>query len=184
MATAENVVEIEIDGEQNENCVFRPLRKRLRGRFDLRRVAEPQAGLKAKQHPQPIPGQRLRLNIDTKRLEIIESLRLPESTAIRERYERGPHGELMCRLPEHETIDNVDVPTILYWMQAEVNNKTARLVGAGRFPANMPGKVQRSFYSPEREKRDDAMASGMKAMADAVTANTRVMEALLAKLTK
>ena len=59
----DNIVEIEIDGPRNESCVFRPLQRRIRGRFDLRRVAEPKAMLLHPQHPDPIPGQRLRLNI-------------------------------------------------------------------------------------------------------------------------
>ncbi|MDX1945229.1 MAG: hypothetical protein SFU86_07470 [Pirellulaceae bacterium] len=180
---ATDVIEIEIDGPRNENCVFRPLQQRIRGRFDLRRVAEPLAMMKLQQHPDPIPGQRLRLDLATAKAELIEPLRLPEFEALRARYERDPAGVRQAELPKDEVYENVDVATWLYWLSLEVAAGKARLI-RGRFPTPLPGKPKRHFYSAEPPKREEAIADALNNLAEATKANTAVMTELLKRVAK
>lgn len=183
VATAtENVVEVEIDGPHNEACIFRPLQRRIRGRFELRRIAEPLAMTKHTEHPDPIPGQRLRLNIDTGLAELIEPLRMPEFAAIRQRYEFNERGEKTATFAEDEAFENVDVPTWLYWMKAEKEAGNAKLL-AGTLPDKIEGKIRRSFYTTPPENHETTVADAMTKMADAMAANTAVMTELLKRMT-
>lgn len=183
MVTAENILEIEFDGPQNENPVFRPLQRKLRGRFDLNRIKEPQARLKANLFPDPIPGQRIRVNLDNGEAAVVEPLSMPEFEPIRSRYEFDDNGRKRFRFaPEVEPI-NVELPTLLYWMRADVNAGTAKVV-RGSFPEKIEGKPQRNFYTPRTAPEATTAANAMAAMAAALAANTEVMGKLLAKLGK
>ena len=53
-----STVIVEIDGPRNECLYFRPLQKRVRGKFDLMRDSEPLAKVLASETPGPVPGQR------------------------------------------------------------------------------------------------------------------------------
>jgi hypothetical protein len=137
---AAEVLEIEMDGPRNENPIFRPLQKRLRGRFDLMRVAEPQSRMLMEKLPKPIPGQRLGLNMATREGYLLEPLHLPEYAEIKQSV-CEPDGTRACSLPEpREVFPEVDLATWLYWMAAEVKNGTAKIT-IGKLPANVEGKV-------------------------------------------
>jgi hypothetical protein len=181
---ADDVIEVEIDGPRNQACVFRPLQRRIRGRFDLRRVAETAAMQQIVKHPEPIPGQRLRLNTATGKAELIEPLQLPEFAAVRQRYEFNDKGEKLARFPEHENFEKVDVATWLYWLAVEVKAGMARLLrGSLPDPEELEAKAKRNFYTAPKNPREDAMATAMNKMADAMTANTAVMQELLKRMT-
>ena len=57
-------IEIEIDGPCNERLHFRPLQKSIRGRFDMMRIGEPMAKVKAQEWPTAIASQRLGIGPD------------------------------------------------------------------------------------------------------------------------
>lgn len=178
----QSIIEIEIDGPRNQSCIFRPLQRRLRGRFDLRRCAEPAAMTKHTEHPDCIPGQRLRLNTVTGKAELIEPLRLPEFAAIRERYEVNKRGEKVHSFPEHEAFESVDVKTWLYWLAVEVKAGMARLLsGVLPDPDKIDG-VRRNFYTAPTKTREDKMATAIDRMAAATENNTRVLAELLKRL--
>lgn len=161
--------------------MFRPLQRRIRGRFELRRIAEPLAMTKHTEHPDPIPGQRLRLNVDTGRAELIESLLLPEFAAVRQRYEFNEKGEKTATFLKDEDLGKVDVPTWLYWLAAEVKAGNAKVI-VGTLPEKIEGKIRRNFYTAPTEDRETTVADAMTKMADAMTANTAVMTELLKRI--
>lgn len=177
------VVEIEIDGPRNENCIFRPLKQKLRGRFDLNRIAEPRARMLAVTIPEPIPGQRLRVDLLTKKVSIVEPLQTDEFAAIRERYERDESGAKVCTFAPAEQFVELDVATALYWMQAEVKAGTARLT-RGQFPEKLPGEPRKRFYSAETVNTNANLATAIDAMANTQVKMLEVLERLTAKLGK
>ena len=149
-----NVIEIEVDGPRNECLVFRPLQRRLRGRFDLNRVAEPLAAMRRTQWPDVIPGKRLGVDTETREAYIAEPLHSPEHAATRERIEaRG-----MRLPPERETFPDVDLPTWLTYMKQAVDAGVAR-VTTGELPAKIEGKPRRSFIiaPAEPDPRDQLL---------------------------
>lgn len=185
VAVAENIVEVEIDGPRNQNVVFRPLQRRVRGRLDFQRVREPNAMKMVNRFPDPIPGQRLAINIDTGEAWLIEPLHFPEHEDVRRRIELDERGNKRVLIaPERESLGAVDKATWLYWLAAEVKNGTARLV-RGTLPDRLPGRPRRSFYSDRpNEQKSDNIADAMQSMAEALKANTTVLQAIAAKLGK
>src|SRR5579862_5889127 len=108
----ESTIEVEIDGAANEQLFFAPLQRRIRGKFDLNRVAEPLARMKTREWPQPIPGQRLGIDLETGQGYLTEPLHESANGAIKERILRT------AKLgPEREAFASVHVPTWLYWIK-------------------------------------------------------------------
>jgi hypothetical protein len=139
--------------------------------------------MKTQAHPDPIPGQRLRLDLSTGKAELIETLRLPEFEPLRNRYERDASGVRQAELPKDEAYESVDLATWLYWMKAECDAGKAKLI-RGQFPETLPGKPKRHFYSAEPVNREDKLATALGSMAEAMQANTAVMTELLKRLAK
>jgi hypothetical protein len=94
-------VEIEIDGPHNEALRFRPLQRSIRGRFDLMRIGEPMATVKAQEWP-PIPSQRIGISEEAVGY-IYEALHDAEHAPLREKIERLWQ-RLEPQLTEFETI--------------------------------------------------------------------------------
>lgn len=157
MVKASNVVEIEIDGPHNQALYFRPLQRRIRGRFDLHRVKEPNAGKLLQAWPEPIPGQHLALNVDTGEGAIIEPLHSPEFAAIREKIER--RGQKLG--PERETLSGVHVPTWLFYLKGLVETGVAKLV-SGKLPEKIDGTPQTRFHSSEQPDPIDKLTAAIE----------------------
>lgn len=166
------VLEIEIDGGANESLFFAPLQRRIRGRFDVNRVAEPLARMKARDWPQPIPGQRLGINLESGEAYLAEPLREPQHAAIRDRVERlGKVG------PDSEPFGIVHLPTWLHWLKRAVGSGIARVV-KGELPTKIDGEPRRSFIHAEpAPSTNDRLAA-------AIDANTRMLGELLKTLRK
>ncbi len=166
-----NVLEIEVDGELNECLFFLPIQRRIRGRFDLNRVAEPLARLKSREWPAPIPGQRLGVNLETGEAYIAEPLRESGHQATLERVERvGKVG------PAVEPIANVHLPTWLFWLKRAVESGIARIT-KGELPKKIDGEPVTEFITRKPVSSNDRLA-------EAIEANTRVMGELMKRLVK
>lgn len=169
MAKNETLLEVEIDGANNEQLYFAPIQRRIRGRFDFGRVAEPQAKLLTNKYPLPIPGQRLSLDTATGEAAIVEPLHEAEHARTRRIIEKGK-----AIAPERESLGIAHVPTWLFWIKRAVEAGLAR-VTKGTLPATIEGEPQRSFFSQSAKNTDDRLAAALEA-------NTAVMREMLAQL--
>jgi len=134
-------IEIEIDAPHNDQMYFRPLHRSGRGRYDVNRVTEPMARLKATEVPAPIPSQRI--GIDTGGNGFIkEPLHEPAHKATREKLEKRG----MKLAPAVERFENIDVPSWLFWLVQAVKSGIAKVV-AGTLPETIDGKPQFNFIT-------------------------------------
>lgn len=134
---------IEIDGQHNECLAFRPLQRRIRGRFDYLRDSEPQSKLAAGQLPQAVPGQRIGIADGVGFVE--EPLHDDEHQAVRELLEA--RGAKLA--PSREEFEDVDSPTWAYWLCRAVDAGVARIVD-GKRPAKLDeAKVRKDFLLAE-----------------------------------
>ena len=156
MATKSNTLAVEIDGPQNQNLYFRPLMRAVRGRFDLHRVREPNAGRLHSVWPEPIPGQRLELDLVSGEGAIVEPLHEERYSAIREKIESS--GQKIA--PEREVFEQRDLVTWVYWMQGLVTSGKAKLV-KGEFP-KLSGKPRTRFHSTEHPDPIDKLTAAIE----------------------
>lgn len=166
MAKAESsIVEVEIAGPRNENLSFRPLQRKLRGRFDISRVAEPQARMKSAEWPEPIPGQRLRLDFATGEASVIEPLHEPAHAVLRDKL--SARGFKIG--PASEALGAVHVPTVAFWIGRAVSAGMARVV-AGRMPEEIEGTPQTSFITARVPTSNDRLATALEKVGDLLSA--------------
>ena len=155
-ATDSGVIEVEIDAPNNANLYFGPTQSRVRGRFDVRRIAEPEAAKLINRWPDPIPGQRIALDPATGEGEIVEPLYSPEHAALREKIAaRG------CKLEAERQVFTADAATWLYWIAGAIEAGLAKLV-RGSLPAELPGKPQTRFHSVAHVDPIDRLAAAME----------------------
>jgi len=151
-------LEVEIDGSQNQCLCFRPLPgRRIRGRMDLNRVAEPMAKLLTSQWPQPVPGQRI--GIDAEGLGYVaEPLHDPEHATLREKIVKS--GQRLA--PPVETFEGIDQAGWLFWLRKAVEAGIARVV-KGSFPDKLPGKPRMNFIMAEpKPSSDDRLVAAIE----------------------
>ena len=163
-------IEIEIDGDRNESLRFRPLQRSIRGRFDLNRIAEPQARLRAAELPLPIPGQRLGIDPSGTGY-LIEPLHDEDHATIREKIEKKG----MKLEPELTEFPNIDLPTWLYWLKRAVESGIAKIT-KGKLPDKIDGKPRKNFVMAEPEP------SVTDKLTAALEKQSVLFEKLLAKL--
>jgi hypothetical protein len=178
MAKTDNIIEIEIDGPQNENLVFRPLQRTIRGRFDFNRVAEPTARMKLNQWGGAIPGQRLRVDLDKQEATIVDGLHDPQHAATRKTIINSGQYELP---PAEEVIPNIHVPTWLHYLKLAVSSGIARVI-QGVLPDRVNGIPQTSFYTRPASQSTDRVADAIDNMAKALETNTQLVAAMLKRL--
>ena len=163
-------LELEIDGQHNENLHFRPLQRSIRGRFDFNRVAEPMARLKAANWPSPIPSQRLGIDADGVGF-VVEPLHDDEHAATREKIEaRGMKLE-----PKLQTFESIDLPTWLFWLKRAVESGIAKIV-SGKLPDKIDGVARKNFILNEPEQ------SAADKLTAAIEKQTAMFEKLLDRL--
>lgn len=163
-------VEIEIDGPHNENLMFRPISRSVRGRFDFMRIGEPMAKVKAVEWV-PIPSQRLGIN-DKGVGYIYEPLHDPEHAALKEKIERmGYRFD-----PPRTTFTEVDLPSWLFWMKSAVDSGLAKIT-VGTLPLKPEGFPRKNFILAEPEKTSgDKLTAALEAQ---TVAFNRLTDALL-----
>jgi hypothetical protein len=184
-AAVENVIEIEIDGPQNEHVVFRPLQRRIRGRFDLLRVNEPQAKLRLNEFPKPIPGQRIAIDLTTKEGWIREPLRDPENAELAAKLTRSADGRSLRELPPaREVFADIDVSSWAYYMACEVAAGNAKLV-RGALPDHKTLKPRKNWYTQRPDAdREDSIAIALRQLAKSRETDSQIQAKLLEVLTK
>lgn len=168
MVKASNTIEIEIDGQHNEHLRFRPLQRSIRGRFDLNRIREPQARMQSANWPEPIPSQRIGVDLDSRTGFVVETIH--QHPTLKTRIEQ--HG--MKLAPEREEFTNVDLPTWLFWIKRAVESGLAKVV-VGELPERIDGEPQMEFIVRRKPDGNDRLAA-------AIEANTAVLAAVLERL--
>lgn len=161
---------IEIDGEHNEQLYFRPIGRTVRGRFDLMRLGEPQARVKASQWP-VIPSQRIGIDDNGKGF-IEEPLHDTEFETVREKI----LAEGMKLEPQRQTFDDVHEATWLHYLKQAVDAGIAKIV-SGKLPRKIEGTPQTSFVVERQQDPVDKLTA-------AIERQTAAFEALLTKLSE
>lgn len=148
-------IEIEIDGKNNNNVMFLPLQRVIRGRFDMDRLAdrggEGFGSMESKLGGRVIPGQRLGIDLDRCEGYVHEPLRDPDHWRLREAIEKKLNMRLEDPLVKSE---NVHVPTWLYWMKRLVDGGMAKVV-KGVLPEKIDGEPKRQFFFRGKPDRAD-----------------------------
>lgn len=178
MAKTESVIAIEFDSPNNASFRFTPLQQVIRGRFDLHRVKEPQAGKLLSQWAEPIPSQVLQFNLETGDGAIIEPLWEERFAALREKIEAKGQ-----RLPPARQVFKLDSATFAYWIRGLVGTGDAKIV-SGELPANVPGTPRTRFHSSEQVDPIDRLAAAIERQS---AGQERILELLtqaIAKLAK
>jgi hypothetical protein len=170
MANA-SYVTIEVDGPKNESLVFRPLvGHRIRGRFDVKRISEPESGRLAKRWPEPVPGQRLRLSPavegkerhDIGDLTVIEPLHAEEHALNKKRVLASGQA-----IAPAEVNHQVEISSALHYMKQAVDTGLARVV-EGELPKTLKHKPRTQYHTREVEHREDKVEAAIGKMASAI----------------
>lgn len=177
MVSTNNIVEIEADSARNGYLQFQPADCRVRGKMDLLRVPEPKAKMLTDLWPNPIPGQRLRFNLETGEASLIEPLRFEENQVTRERLTKAGYQIA----PEVQKFDNAHPATWLYWMKRAVETGYARLT-AGQFPAKLPGKPENKSFFAQPEGTQQSLAAAIGELSATVKAQTQLLAALVDRI--
>ncbi|MEX1095343.1 MAG: hypothetical protein WED34_04805 [Planctomycetales bacterium] len=133
------MIEIEIDGPRCESLHFAPLQRRIRGRFDLNKMGEPMARVKAQQWPVPIPSQRLGIDEDGVGY-LHEPLHDDENAPLREQIERRGKG----LEPKLQRFEHIHHPSWLFWMKRAVESGIAKIT-KGSLPTTIEGKPRLDY---------------------------------------
>lgn len=163
------MIAVEIDGPKNQAVLFAPIQKRIRGRFDLHRVKEPNAGKLYGQWGQPIPGQVIQYDPETGKGVIVEPLHEEQFSAIRERIEG-----MGMKLPPKEQPFECDADTAVYHLKGLVDGGSATLLD-GTIP-DAVGTPRTRFHSAEQVSPVDRLAAALERQADL---QEKTLEALL-----
>lgn len=174
-----NVIEVEVNGARNGNLFFGPLARRVRGRFELSRAIErdKEAGNLTRSWAEPIPGQRIGIDLDSGDGYIIEPLHDEAHDAIRQRIQKTHRLE-----PARQSFNGVHAPTWLYWLKRAVDANHAKLMG-GKFPDGIGPKKQ-EFVSDEPNVNlfMPRRATPMDKLTEAIDRQTEMFGKLLSAL--
>ena len=163
-------VEIEIDGSHNEALLFRPLQRSVRGRFDMMRMGEPMARVKATDWPTPIPSQRLGIDADGNGF-LCEPLHDDEYVVLKEKIE----SQGMRLEPAIQEFLDIDVATWQFWLKSAVDSGLAKIV-RGKLPDKIDGKPRMNFIT------NDPEPPAVDKLTAAIEKQTAMFEKLLNKL--
>lgn len=153
--------------ERNREVFFAPLKRSLRGRFDVRNDSEPEA---SKTRLAVIPGQRLRLDPDAGTGEILEPLHEPQYASLRETIARA---NMKLEPPTQPAA--TDWPTLVFWTKRAVESGHARVL-AGELPEKVEGTPRTRVFGQETVDPRDRELADLKSM------NAKLTTLLLAAL--
>ena len=153
------LLEVEVDNEKNHDLFFGPLGRRLRGGYDVHRAAkhDKDAHALATQWPEPVPGQRLALNVETKQGHLIEPLHEDRYAAIREKIADRKFARLE---PAETTFANVDVATWLHHIKCAVEAGVAKVVN-GKLPETIEGTPRKFFHGEQRKSETETLTEAI-----------------------
>ncbi|MGE0607130.1 MAG: hypothetical protein AB7O62_08560 [Pirellulales bacterium] len=130
---SKTAIEIEVDTEHNNNVLFQPLQRSIRGRFSFDRAAKHEKNwhLVSAGWPDMIPGQRIGFDAATGEGYILEPLHAPDHEGIAERVK----AQAMKLAPEREAVKLTDQGRAdwLWAMKCLTDHGIAKLV-KGEFP--------------------------------------------------
>lgn len=151
-----NVIEVEVNGKNNNNLFFGPLGRTVRGRFELVNATRhhPAASVLTNRWSEPIPGQRIGIDTDTGEGFIVEPLHEDEHTAIRDRIKKTHKLE-----PRKQTFTRVHVATWLYWLKRAVDAGLAK-VTSGKLPDTVEG-AKRDLFIPQHANALDKLSAAI-----------------------
>lgn len=178
MAKIDSTVAIEFDTPRNANIRFAPLQRSIRGRFDISRDTEPNAGQLRTKWPEPIPGQRVEYDFENGEGYIVEPLHEQRYAALRERIEA-----LGMKLPKEREAFVLDQATFNHWMAGLIATGDAKLL-AGTMPAKVEGKPRTRFHSAEQIDPIDKLAAAMERQAAGQEKMMELLTQALARLAK
>ena len=165
MVKSTGAVIVEVDTPDNGSLHFRPLQRRVRGRFDVGRLPEP--GRLLREWPEGIPGQRIGIDPASGEGFILEPLH--DEPALKEKAEAL--GKLE---PARQTFAGVDPVTWLHWIKLAVESGLARVV-EGTLPDKIDGEPQTQFVTQPVPDPIDRLAAAMEKQ-------TEMLGKVLAKL--
>lgn len=155
-------VVVEIDGPQNESFYFRPLRRRIRGRLDPRRLPEP--GRLLQRFPEGVPGQRLELDYHAATGAIVEPLHLPEFAAV------AAEAKKKASLPPARLeFKGVNRDDWAHYLAAQVKAGLAKVV-EGELPDYDPTKVVPHFVTTPPPNPIDKLVAALERQNDLLVA--------------
>ena len=178
MAKTESAVAVEFDTPRNSNVRFAPLRRTLRGRFDISRDTEPNAGQLRSKWPEPIPGQRVEYDFASGEGFIVEPLHEARFAAIRERIEA-----LGMKLPKEREAFILDQATFNHWMAGLIATGDAKLL-SGTMPAKVEGKPRTHFHFAEQADPIDRLAAAIERQGEQQNKALTMLAEALARLSK
>ena len=150
--------EVEVAGPNNASLYFAPLQRRLRGRFDLRDMKEPEAGKLSHQWPDPIPGVRVGIDIEAAAGFVRDPLHDPDQAANRARIAQAGY----ALPPAREDFQQIDKATWVFWLALAQKAGLVRLT-QGELPA-VQGKPQTLFVIPAQEDPRDKTLKSLVAL--------------------
>lgn len=150
------MLEIEIDGAHNESLYFRPLQRKVRGRFDMLRVSEPQAKVAASQWPMPIPSQRIGITSEGVGY-VTEPLHDAEFSAVRDKIE----AQGMKLEEARQEFDNAHQATWLFWAREAVRSGLAK-VTQGKLPKTIDGTPRMDFVCDRQPTTEDRLVLALE----------------------
>lgn len=146
---------VEIAGPKNQCVYFSPLRMRIRGALDVRKIAEPNGMKLHAEWGEGVPGQRIEYYPESGEGAIVEPLHDSEFAALREKIEaRG-----MKLAPQRQPF-SCDAATAIHHLRAIVEGGAGRLV-AGEWP-EVTGTPRTRFHSAERPGPMDRLAQAIE----------------------
>jgi hypothetical protein len=171
-----NVVEVEVNGKNNANLFFGPLGRSVRGRFELTNATrhDPAAAALTNRWSEPIPGQRIGIDVDAGEGFLIEPLHDEQYGATRDRIKKTHKIE-----PAKQTFP-AHVPTWLYWLKRAVDAGLAK-VTAGKLPDKIEG-AKMDLFIPHHKSATDKLAAAMERQAAAIEKQNEVFSKLLTTL--
>lgn len=178
MAKTDSILAVEFDSPSNACYRFTPIRQVIRGRFDLHRVKEPQAGKLLSHWPEAIPSQILEFDFESGEGAIVEPLWEDRFRALREKIEAKGQ-----KLPDARQVFKLDAATFAYWVRGLVETGDAKIV-SGKLPGNVAGKPRLRFHSGEQTDPLDRLATAIEKQAEGQAEMLKVLAALVERLNK
>ena len=179
MAKTDSAVAIEFDTPLNSNLYFTPIQRDIRGRFDINRVNEPNAGQLRSRYPMPIPGEVVEYDFSTGEGFITEPLHEERYAAIREQIEK----QGMSLRKERRIAFAVDPASFAHWMGGLVQSGDAKLL-SGSWPSSVPGKPKLRFHSAEQADPMDKLTAAIERQAEGQAKMLELLTAALERLAK
>jgi len=148
----DSILECEVDTATDGNLWFPPMQQTIRGRLDFMRMARrEQNALKLfNSFPRGVPGQRLRIDLRTKKCSVVEPLHEAEWEGTRDEIIRR-------RLPipkRSEDVPAAHMPDWLHEIKRSVDAGHLRIV-KGEFPKDLGIETEtKPSLDPGEEKLD------------------------------